>query len=299
MHINLRRRLGFTLIELLVVIAIIAILIALLVPAVQKVREAAARTQCVNNLKQIGLALQNYHGSWKVFPNVPWTANNPDNPNTISWTMAILPYIDQQAVYDGCVANPWADPWVGYVFAVFTCPSEPRLNSSTNSNADGFGMTDYVGMAGYDVQVATAGTMGIMNPNHGPIPIMQITDGTSNTIIVGERPWSIDYYWGWWYEETFSDNIWGAQNSTSGNSLGYTNATGGACPGAPFYLGKGPNSVMNGCSYNYMWSNHIGSANMAFADGSVHNVAYSVSSAVWLALSTFNGGEANVDYGGP
>src|ERR1700729_2262621 len=93
-------RKGFPLIELLVVIAIIAILIALLVPAVQKVRAAAARTQCSNNLKQIGLACQSFHGAYKVFPGF---SSNPDN--SYCWTMAILPYVEQGPLYKQLTTN--------------------------------------------------------------------------------------------------------------------------------------------------------------------------------------------------
>src|SRR6201995_4976611 len=105
--IPLRRSRAFTLIELLVVIAIIAILIALLVPAVQKVREAAARTQCVNNLKQIGLALHNYEGTFKKFPfggsgdgSYVWAATlGTTGASWNNWRVSLLPYIEQQALY--------------------------------------------------------------------------------------------------------------------------------------------------------------------------------------------------------
>jgi prepilin-type N-terminal cleavage/methylation domain-containing protein/prepilin-type processing-associated H-X9-DG protein len=285
-----RPRLGFTLIELLVVIAIIAILIALLVPAVQKVRASAARVQCNNNMKQLALALQNYHSVWHVFPGFSGNPDPASASNSGGWPLSTLPYVDLENLYDSFLKN---ENNIKAIMPVFTCPAEPRANSSSfqgsdGYGADGFGQTSYVGMAGYDSQSTNAAQMGIMAMNGHPLKIARITDGTSNTIIVAERPWSIDYYWGWWYEETVSDNIWGSQNSITGAffSPPYT-----GCGSPPFYFGQGPNSVTKACSYYYLWSNHTGGSNMAFADGTVHYLDYSIGSATILALSTYAGGE--------
>jgi len=299
---KLKGRPGFTLIELLVVIAIIAILIALLVPAVQKVRAAAARTQCMNNMKQIALALQDYHGAWKVFPAVG-LGLNPDNPNTVSWTVAIFPYVDQNDLYQQNVAN--TSVGIAALLPVFYCPAEPRPNSASIDSADGYGMTSYVSVNGYDSQDYTAAHKGIISFSP-PVRIAQITDGTSNTIIVAERPYSNDYYWGWWWEETVWDNQWGSQNTISGGEaysppLGgpYVHINGSPCAtGVPMLFGQGPNNVYDGCSMYYLWSLHTGGANMAFADGSVHYFTYSASQVV-LALSTYAGGEVDTDYGAP
>src|SRR5437899_3172125 len=154
------RRRAFTLIELLVVIAIIAILIALLVPAVQKVREAASRTQCTNNMKQIGLACHNYLDVWKAFPASIGNPPSNDTPNlgsggprpatwtTATWVRVITPYIEQpKAQYQ----NP---------MAVFTCPNDPRAGSLINP-VDGHAYTCYLASCGID----NYGTEGIMYLN--------------------------------------------------------------------------------------------------------------------------------------
>jgi prepilin-type N-terminal cleavage/methylation domain-containing protein/prepilin-type processing-associated H-X9-DG protein len=219
-----RIRPGFTLIELLVVIAIIAILIGLLIPAVQKTREAAARTQCANNLKQIGLALHNYHDTYKCFPQAykPLASADPTVPYPgaarfgVSAFVLILPFLEQANVYQlidttkgalSSVNMPPNNSAYATGLPVFLCPSAPgnptavysaELANSFNNFGISvlppagliFGRTDYAPDAGMEADIPginiTAGASIICQPPDGPVRITAITDGTSNTIMVVE-----------------------------------------------------------------------------------------------------------------
>jgi prepilin-type N-terminal cleavage/methylation domain-containing protein len=194
------KRTGFTLIELLVVIAIIAILIGLLVPAVQKVREAAARTQCVNNLKQIGLAFHNYHDTMKQFPNAGSDGPNQSCCNATSrvgwtWMFHITPYIDQGNVFN----NPSDSAVAQTAIPLYYCPS--RRPPTLYSNG---GRGDYGGNGG--LNMAEGGQRGVLirqwrNPSasmpaNAPVEqrrvILDITDGTSNTLLVAEKQLNVN-----------------------------------------------------------------------------------------------------------
>ncbi|OWK38279.1 DUF1559 domain-containing protein [Fimbriiglobus ruber] len=223
MHKTSSLRIGFTLIELLVVIAIIAILIGLLLPAVQKVREAAARMSCGNNLKQIGLALFNYEGvngsfptAYKLLPAADPAAPSGTGTYGVSAFVLILPYMEQNNVCQQIdttkaalnpVNMPPNNPAYSTAIKSFLCPSSPGQPAVDYSAELGrsfgnfgvsvtypsgltFGRTDYCPDAGLDVGVPgisiNAGASIICQPPDGPVRVTAITDGTSNTIMIVE-----------------------------------------------------------------------------------------------------------------
>jgi prepilin-type N-terminal cleavage/methylation domain-containing protein/prepilin-type processing-associated H-X9-DG protein len=246
-------RRGFTLIELLVVIAIISVLIALLLPAVQAAREAARRIQCVNNLKQIGLALHGYHDANNTFPAGGWIAvfgQPATNSMNMGWSASVLPYLEQSAVYVGLnfsfAYNVAVNSTAAYtVLAVYLCPSEPRKtywNQAPGPPADPFASADadYGGMYG----PRALGSGFTNNPPAGAmifsqcIGLAQFTDGASQTIAVGEDPEAINAMW------------------VSGHNVFDQSAPINARPRSEFG--------------EELTSQHPGGVNTLFADGSVH-----------------------------
>ena len=193
----LRRQRGFTLIELLVVIAIIAILIGLLLPAVQKVREAAARTQCQNNLKQIGLALHNYHDRHNGFPPGyvdrnpdPTSGGDADQGAGWGWAAFLLNDLEQSPVFNGIDFNQnvGVSPICQTVLPVFLCPSDQLLPTFTV-----YGTSAVVAQGNYTANNGINETSIYPGTNTGPFlrnrrfRVADITDGLSNTLFVGER----------------------------------------------------------------------------------------------------------------
>ncbi|MEZ6130649.1 MAG: DUF1559 domain-containing protein [Planctomycetaceae bacterium] len=247
-----QRKRGFTLIELLVVIAIIAILIALLLPAVQQAREAARRTQCKNNLKQIGLALHNYHDIYKQFPiggqlqpdPNPATTGGIANVEMWGWPASILPQIDQAPLFNqlgattrrltDVLADATLRPLLQTTISGFICPSDPGppLMSKGGPNGNGRHMngaaavgnafrvakSNYIGNCGYNdvnVRVNERHLRGVFHIGIN-FRIRDITDGTTNTIFVGER----------------------TSFCASGAWCGNRNPTGGGWQGADYTLGR-------------------------------------------------------------
>jgi prepilin-type N-terminal cleavage/methylation domain-containing protein/prepilin-type processing-associated H-X9-DG protein len=287
------RRNAFTLIELLVVIAIIAILIGLLVPAVQNVRSAAARLQCQNNLKQMGLALHNYHDANQHLPPPRGTHLGSTHVFTEfrGWMCEILPDLEQ----DNLAREMYTDPWYNGFFSTFNtpvkaylCPSDPRnlLAVAPGSGA----LTSYVGVTGSDNDVNAqfnGPTNGMFNVSSGGVRLTDVSDGTSNTLLVGERPPTTDLNIGWWGASDY-DNLLSTRQ-LYGDIFG---APGCVLPGL-----YGPGRLNGPCNGdgNHFWSFHTGGGNWVFADGSVHFLPYSAS-ALTVPLASRNGGEV-VDLG--
>jgi len=328
------RRQAFTLIELLVVIAIIAILIGLLLPAVQKVREAAARMSCSNNLKQLGLALHNFHDQQQRLP--PGSANDmpPFGQATgaqwgSSWKVYILPFIEQDNIFRQWVFNSASgyqniSPNLTLVNRVtiktYRCPSSPLPDFYTSSNNNGqiLMFSSYTGVAGSTSETALAtvagccdsGGSGIMASGgvlilNGKLAITAMTDGTSNTIMVGEQSDHVRDANGapipGAYGAITSQGPHGWTMGCSSTSTGVTdvrvfntsttryqiNQRGIVSNGTTGSTGVNQNTGMN-IPFS---SGHSGGANMLMGDGSVRFMSNSTALATLQWLSTRAGGE--------
>ena len=288
-----RARPAFTLVELLVVIAIIGVLIALLLPAVQKVREAANRTQCTNNLKQIGLAFQTHHETYGYFPTGGTDWATPPNylngtPATgrdqdAGWGFQILPFIEGDNVWRGGGAATDLERIliaIGTPNKVFFCPSRRPPQTVTFSDPDYLGGQDAT-HALCDYAVSNLEGTGIVStdPNWGA-RIADITDGTSNTLMIAEKRVSlallgqrqpaddIGYTSGWGENTIRSTNDSPQQDSNSSE----------------------PEEKLFG-------SSHPGKFNALFADGSVRPLPYGIDPDVFYLLGDISDGEViNLDF---
>jgi prepilin-type N-terminal cleavage/methylation domain-containing protein/prepilin-type processing-associated H-X9-DG protein len=270
---------GFTLIELLVVIAIIAILIGLLLPAIQKVREAGARTECLNHLKQLGLAFHSHHGQLGYFPTGGWDWwYTPTYVNGIpeigvqqqaGWGFQVLPYIEADVVWKGGPAANDTDRAkfaVGTPNPIFFCPS--RRSPQTLSIAiPGYFNGDTVTTAPCDYAASNWEITGVVQ-QYQPIRIADITDGTSNTLLLGDKRVNLQFL-----GQPQKDDDMGYASGWDSDIIRLT-----TLPPGPDY------SAPTGDGERRFGSSHPGRFNSVFADGSVQSISYSVDPTVFRYL---------------
>lgn len=299
-----RVRRALSLPELLVVISLLGLLISLILPAVQQARDAASRAACQNNLRQVGLALTNFHDTNDKLPPGRFDPNNL-NPvalpyNGISWLTQILPFVDQQPLWDATLQafqsnpNPRVNPpHVGLITAVptFTCPADGRLRGPARGQDGLFGaFTSYLGNSGG----SSSERNGLLGYIRG-VRFADVTDGLSQTYVVGERPPSANLDSGWWY--THHPTAYGHDHDLPAESAldPGTNCRPHFVPLPPSGMIVGrfvfaPGRITNQCDMYHFWSLHWGGANFAFTDGSVRFLSYSISPHL-RDLATRDGGE--------
>lgn len=311
-QIQTRRRQGFTLIELLVVIAIIAVLVSLLLPAVQQAREAARRTQCKNNLKQIGLALHNYHDTHGSFPPACLALSYAGNayasptaePGRTSvaggwgWTVFVLPHLEQANLYSALNPNgnnfPSAPTALTQtILPFFICPSDPSGNIVTSTPLGGDGTTghaksSYPAIFGSTtvnyINTAARTTRGMFWYNSA-VRLRDVTDGGSNSIMVTERIWDGGT------SETRRGAIWA-----------------GKCPGSNVLLDAGnkysnlirvqnhPDWLIKGLNGNSAMSMHVGGVHFVLGDGAVRFISQNTDGATYQRLGQMADGEVISDF---
>jgi|SRR5579875_908790 len=313
----MNRRTGFTLIELLVVIAIIAILVGLLLPAVQKVREAAARGKCLNNFKQLALAVHNYHDVIEHFPGAihlsPVSAMPPIQGYTLF--VSLLPFLEQQNLYQiWNFANPRLNGQTSTspaatVLSVLICPSDviPQ-NPYPAPRPPGtfWGITSYGGNGGSQAYPVAAGD-GIFfavgpgsSPVRKPVRMADVTDGLSNTLLFGER-----YHRDSNFDALYNAGSGGASDQIAGygwwGSFGtgaVTDVTESAFAPLNYLVPPSPSNptLAVNLRINAWGSGHVNGANFARADGSVGFIANSIPQSVLLLLAQRADGQVIPDF---
>lgn len=262
------REQGFTIIELLTVIAILAILVGLLLPAVQYAREQARITQCRNNLRNLGLACHTFHDTYQYFPRNTIRPRGTTQIDTEpegnlwhwhrgtyeTWHRQIMPFIEQHAVR------------VQDAVPVLGCPSDPR---GIEYRVPDYGFTWYVGVYSNPTKINNGIIIDDSELDQAErVRLQDVTDGLSHTILIAERPPSADGDFGWWDSRCcIEDNI----SPALGNRQPYSSGINGKCPDVAYF---GPGRYQDRCAFNHLWSNHSAGSNFCLGDGSVRFMSY-------------------------
>ncbi|MCA9037235.1 MAG: DUF1559 domain-containing protein [Planctomycetaceae bacterium] len=295
------QRRAFTLIELLVVIAIIAILIALLLPAVQQAREAARRTQCKNNFKQLGIAMHNYHDVFNTFPYGYYHSNTYHGRD--SWMQQLMPYIEQAPAY-----NQYASSNVQWVMdtpkeikdlkiPVLMCPSDPSaggFGGGGGARAGGNGFQgNYVMCAGNTLMTRDSTQLNGIVFQTSSVKFRDILDGTSNTLMTSESiirgtqtgGWGgAGGYWGGANHGSYGFTTLENPNTTVPDQVYQCKST--TFPKAPC------TSILGGSALrNFARSQHTGGVQVSLSDGSGRFISDNISLDIWRGLGSRNGGE--------
>ena len=296
-----RLRPAFNLVELIVVIAILALLAAITIAGVQSVRTTMARTDCQSRMRQLAVAAQNHYAAHGHFPpgvDYPFSTSARQteiNHAGLSWQSSLLPFVEQDALWRAAWSahkevpsgnSPAHDAVAGHSLTAFRCPIDGRpigrFPPGVADEQPAWGLTNYLGVAGTDLHADD----GVLHPNFKP-SVGRITDGTSSTVMIGERPTGPDGYGNAWYSG------WGTLRYFKGQLLPvddeWANAPPdrGSCPRVTvFQSGRADDP----CHQRHFWSLHPGGANFAFCDGSVKFLRYSAAD-ILPALATRAGGE--------
>jgi prepilin-type N-terminal cleavage/methylation domain-containing protein/prepilin-type processing-associated H-X9-DG protein len=293
-----RARRGFSLVELLVVLATLGVVVGLTLSAVQKVRAAAARTRCQNNLRQLALALHQYHDRQLALP-AGFTPDGGPNSMRLSWHARVLPEIEQDALWQSIVRADATDP-APYTsdfpphraiqrtpVAAFFCPAIPGAQVTVPPDTQlVIAFTSYMGANGTD-RFAGNGALFFRSA----VRLTDVSDGTSSTLLIGERPPPPNGLYGWWYGGIGDDGRGNVEVILGAGELNASPLGSGGCPFGPYAFRSG--DFRDDCARFHYWSAHPGGANFAFVDGGVRFLAYSVAD-ILPALATRAGGEVVV-----